>query len=178
MTKTIRVLALTLALMLLAATPAMAFGADRLKGELDGATVGFDPDPVAVAERCPDGFQWILMSAGVVHVDTLVYSGEMAMTSEHCSRWVTPPAARARGAVGAGIMVLTTPGGDELTLAYEGAFTFRGDTEVAWISKIKGTWEVVDGSGLFTGAGGAGSLHFRDETRKSLAEYSFLRGER
>ena len=141
------------AFILLAAAPAMACGGHRLKGSFEGGTVGFNPDPVAVGERCPDGFEWILASEGTMEVETRAFKGGMAVVSEHCSKWLTPPEGEAWGQIGGGLMVLTA-GDDELHLAYEGYFRFKGDTETEWVSKVVAKFRIVGGEGVFEDATG------------------------
>jgi len=154
---------LTTAFMLLAAAPAMACGAHRLKGSFEGGTVGFNPDPTAVGERCPEGFEWILDSAGAMDLKTRAFEGEMAVESQHCSRWLTPPEGKAWGQIGAGLMILTA-GDDELHLAYEGYFRFKGDVETEWVSKVVAKFRIVGGEGVFADATGKGLLFMTDET--------------
>jgi len=165
MTKRVRtILLVVVAFVLVAATPATACGPHRMKVGIEGQTVGFNPDPTAVAERCPDGFEWILQTAGTGYLKTAAYHGEVAFRGEHCSRWLTPPVDRALGQIGDGLMVLTTTDGDELWVAYEGYFKFKGDTATEWISRVKARYSVVGGTGTFEDAEGRGMMRVIDET--------------
>ncbi len=158
-----KIAVLLTAFMLLAAAPAMACGGHRLKGNYEGVTVGFNPDPDAVGERCPEGFEWILSSAGTMEVKTRVFKGDMAVASEHCSRWLTPPEGKAWGQIGGGLMILSA-GEDELHLAYEGYFRFKGDVTTEWVSKVAVHFRVVGGEGAFEDAHGRGLMFLKDET--------------
>jgi hypothetical protein len=158
-----KIAALLAAFMLLAAAPVMACGAHRMTANFEGMTVGFNPDPTAVGERCPEGFEWILDSAGIMELEMSQYTGEMAVESQHCSKWLTPPEGQAWGQIGGGLMVLTA-GDDELRLAYRGFFRFKGDTETEWVSKVVAKFRIVGGEGVFADATGEGLLFLTDET--------------
>ncbi len=164
MTLSIRkVVVLALAFMMLAAAPAMACGPRHFSGTMESLTVGFNPDPAAVSERCPEGFEWILDTAGTVEIKSRVFEGSMTLASQHCSRWLTPPGENAWGQIGAGLMILTS-GEDELHLAYEGYFRFKGDVTTEWVSKVVATYRIVGGEGVFEAARGKGLLLLKDET--------------
>jgi hypothetical protein len=148
--------------MLIAATPAMACGSHRMKAGFEGVTTLFNPDPVAVAERCPDGYQWILGTAGEGYLKTPVYRGEMTMVAEHCSRWLTEPGEVAEGQLTAGFMTMYAPTGDELWLKYRGFFHFEGDLEGEYESTVRMKYKIVGGTGVFEDASGRGFFRLVD----------------
>lgn len=140
----------------------------QLTTTFEGPTTGFITDPLAVAARCPEGFQWILQSAGSGEMVSPGYAGQFTLTTEHCSRWVTGPPDRATGKVvgriGRGLMTMTTPVGD-LTMAYDGTFVFEGDLSIsAWVSKVNSSNAIVGGTGVFAGASGHGHIAITDQS--------------
>jgi len=168
------VVVVAVAFMLFAAAPAMACGSHRLKGSFEGATVGFNPDPTAVAERCSEGYEWILQSAGTVHLKTAVYRGDATLAAEHCSRWLTPPVEKAIGQIGHGVMTLTTPDGDELRFIYSGFWNWAGGLEGEYLTVVKMHYTVTGGTGVFADASGHGRMRFLgDETD---AQWGKMRG--
>jgi hypothetical protein len=169
------ILVVAAAFMLLAVTPAMAGrGAHRMSGAFDGATVGFNPDPVAVAERCPDGYGWILQSGGTVEMRSAVYHGEAMLTAEHCSRWLTPPVEKALGQIGEGFQTLTTPDGDELWFVYSGFWKFRGDLEGEFSTTVTMRYAIYGGTGIFENASGTG--RFVLEGDQTDAQWGKMKG--
>lgn len=160
--RTHTIVLLVVAFLLIAAMPAMACGSHRMRAGYEGGTVLFNPDPVAVAERCPEGFEWILGSAGGGYLKTPVYRGEIMLAAEHCSRWVTPPGEIADGQIGAGFLTMSTPDGDELWLKYRGRFHFEGDLEGEYTSTVRMKYKIVGGTGVFEDASGRGFFRLID----------------
>ena len=122
---------------------------------VDGWETGFIPGPFIPEGRCPGGTEWILLTAGGGEADGF---GTFEYTSEHCSRVVTPTPVGAVGKLAAGIMVLMFDDG-ELVLAYEGSWKFDGDlTTGEGVAKVRQSYEVIGGTGVFEGAKGHGSM--------------------
>jgi hypothetical protein len=147
---------------------AAAADAGPLSGTLVGGTVGFNPDPAAVEARCPAESQWILYTVASVDMESDVYAGPLWATNDHCSRWIHAPKGTDNetlpGKVAAGRMVMTTPDGDTLVIATRGTFVFKGDAVnfSSFTSKVRLVFEVVDGTGIFSGATGHGAMHMVD----------------
>ena len=124
--------------MVVGAAPAAA--ANAMTAWLEGITVGFNPDPAAVAARCPAGYEWILQTAGSGELTSEAYTGPVAYSTEHCSRVLAGTlTGHAVGKIDAGVLMLVTPGGDMLHAAYRvpscSTATFRLAGAVTSISR-------------------------------------------
>lgn len=156
MTKALRVAVLLAALIVVGATPAAAGNA--MRASLEGITTGFNPDPAAVAARCPAGFEWILQTAGTGELTSETYAGPVTYTTEHCSRVLAGTLTdHAVGKIDAGLLTLSA-NGDELYATYQGTFVFNGEVGVAWRSDVSQSFVITGGTGDFEGASGHG--HF------------------
>lgn len=163
------ILLLALGLAIAVAPAASAVDAGPFQGPMDGWETGYNPDPSAVAARCPTGYQWILQSEGVVELESDVYDGQLTLVNEHCSRWTHPPSSLdysvLPGQIAAGEMVLTTPGGDTLEFATGGMFVFKGSlATMEYTTEVRLAYDIVGGSGLFEGASGHGVMLVSGET--------------
>ena len=176
--------------LVMGATPSAVADAHYMRGTLEGPTVGFNPDPTAVAERCPEGFGWIINSAGGVELpgfglvpgggflESLEYAGPFGFVMEHCSRWVTNPETSERtngrfvGDIAGGVMTLVTPEGDELYVSYEGSFRFKGDLAVGeWTSVAVLQYRILGGTGVFDGAAGSGHIGVTDSSGYGAGDF-------
>lgn len=109
----------------------------------------------------------MLLTAGGGEADGF---GTFEYTSEHCSRVVTPTPAGAVGKLAAGIIVFTFDSG-ELTLAYQGTWKYDGDlTTGEGIAEVHQSYEVIDGTGIFEGARGHGSMEGVDDFHHILMD--------
>jgi hypothetical protein len=167
-----RIAALLAALMLTAASPVAGRGA--MSASLEGSIVGFSIDPTAVAGRCPPAFpqtppEWaqaILRSAGSGTLASAAYTGPVTFTAEHCTVIVVVTEhAQAVVRIRAGLMTITTPGGDTLSLAYEAPGVFRGDLFLVGPREHvgNGPYTITGGTGVFAGATGHGHMNVQDQ---------------
>lgn len=157
MKRVIRVFAMVMALLLLAALPAAAVSAKGhgFHASVEGFETGFTPGPLIPEGRCPASSGWILESAGGGEA-----AGYGAFTWEaaHCSRVVAPIPGGAQGKMAAGVMVLSFDEGD-LTLGYTGSWKFVGDLmSGAGVAKAQQSYTVLGGTGIFDGAKGHGQI--------------------
>ncbi|MEN8113019.1 MAG: hypothetical protein ABFS21_01415 [Actinomycetota bacterium] len=160
-------LLLALGLAIAVVPAASAIDAGPMRGSTVGRETGYNPDPAAVAARCPVGYQWILSSESVIQFESDVYTGPLFATEDHCSRWLHAPKGPGYqvlpGKMGAGVQVMTTPGGDTLTLATRGTFVLKGDLSIfSYRADVASTFTIVDGTGVFEGASGHGALNITD----------------
>jgi len=156
--------ALAALLLLAAAMPAAAAGPIRATFSEPGDQIGFNPDPAAVAVRCPGGADWITSGAGPGELHSAVYSGAFTLTNEHCATLTVPGYDRGHiiGKADAGVLTITTPVG-ELHLRYRGTFVLFGDPRTgSYRSVVHLTFTVTGGTGDFAGARGHGSLKVVD----------------
>ena len=121
-------------------------------------------DPVYVAERCPEGYQWVLKTFGDGYLVSSVYEGSFEFLGEHCSRWAAAPPDNAEekfpGEITAGVITLTTPDGG-LVFVYRGTFAFRGDLSIPEFTAKVQLRLRVDGAastGVFEDLSGHGML--------------------
>jgi hypothetical protein len=162
------ILTFVIALGAMVVQAAAAVDAGPMSGTLVGGTVGFNPDPGAVEARCPTGSQWILSTVASVDMESDIYTGTLWATNDHCSRWVHAPRGTGDetlpGKIADGKMIMTTPGGDTLVLATRGTFVFRGDTVTfsSFTSDVRIVFDIVDGTGIFEGATGHGTIRMVD----------------
>jgi hypothetical protein len=156
--------ALAALLLLVAAMPAAAAGPIRATFSEAGNQIGFNPDPVAVAARCPGGADWITSGAGSGELSSAVYSGTYTLTNEHCATLTVPGYDRGHiiGKADAGVMTMHTPVG-QLHLRYKGTFVLFGDPRTgSYVSVVHLEFTVTGGTGDFAGARGDGSLKVVD----------------
>jgi hypothetical protein len=155
---------LAMLLLLVAAMPAVAAGPIRATFSEANDQIGFNPDPVAVAARCPRGANWITSGTGPGELHSAVYSGPYTLTNEHCATLIVPGYDRGHiiGKTDDGVMTLTTPAG-ELHLRYHGTFVLFGDPRTgSYVSVVHMEFTVTGGTGDFAGARGHGSLKVVD----------------
>ena len=74
--------ALAALFLLAAAMPAAAAGPIRATFSEANDQIGFNPDPVAVAARCPGGANWITSGTGPGELHSAVYSGAYTLTND------------------------------------------------------------------------------------------------
>lgn len=160
-----RAIALAIVVLLVAALPAGARNTQDVRLSYEGFTVGFNPDPGAVADRCGEGFGWILQVAGTGEMRSPHYTGPVDFFGEHCSQWVAFNPPRGVGVIGGGVQIWTTPSGDELVFSYQGGFKFEGDVDAGvWVSNVDNTYTVIDGTGVFEGLIGHGRMNVVDNS--------------
>jgi hypothetical protein len=148
MTRLFRATALTVALMLVAATPVLA-----TRGQPDhevpfgggGTTADSYGDP----GTCPPGAVWRFFSSGT---NEFTHLGHVTVDVTHCT-WVDW--ATGTGHFGPGTNTLTAVNGDTLTLSQWGTFE-SALTPDGIFSYVDLEWEVIGGTGRFEGASGTG----------------------
>jgi hypothetical protein len=156
--------ALAALFLLAAAMPAAGAGPIRATFSEANDQIGFNPDPGAVAARCPGGADWITSGTGSGELNSAVYSGAYTITNEHCATLTVPGYDRGHiiGKGDDGVMTLTTPVG-VLHLRYRGTFVLFGDPRTgSYVSVVHMTFTVTGGTGDFAGARGHGSLKVVD----------------
>ena len=131
-------LCLALAAPVAATDPEVPFG---------GHTAGTDTYLPPVG--CPAGASWLHMGDAQ---GELLHLGRVHLVNSHCT-WEDP--ATLSGHFGPGTMTLTAANGDQLVLAEQGTYTID---VVALAAYPVGSWVVVDGTGRFAGASGAGTF--------------------
>ena len=161
------------------AMPAATAHRSMLEVEFTGVGILVD-DPGYLAERCPDGFQWVYQPGGVGTLETTEFSGPVEVAGEHCSRWInkapTDPDRFYRGKVGAGVMTFASDAGD-LVITYRGMFKFRGDLSIMppeYVAQVK-LFYTIDGemsTGVFAGARGVGVANIIDKFEDRVPSFA------
>lgn len=164
-TKLLGPAALVGALMLVAASPAMAGNAmtASITADVDGIFLDqFFPE--MVEERCPPGSpQGIVRSSGSGTLTSEVYTGDVAITDEHCTLLL---AARSDGELAvayirAAVLELEAldPPGGTLTIAYSAPGVIKGDLFAGPnVHTLNGPYTITEGTGGFAGATGHGHV--------------------
>lgn len=147
MTRLLRTAALVAALMLVAATPAVATrGQPEVQVPFRAVSVGSSMDSQG-PPTCP-GAAWQFFSSGTSEATHL---GLVSLEVTHCS-WIDSPTT---GHFGPGTATFTAPNGDTLVLSQWG--TFRTElTADSFTSIVDADWIVIGGTGRFEGASGSG----------------------
>jgi hypothetical protein len=149
---------------------------------LEAEIVGFgfpNYEAAAIADRCPEGYEWIYTTVGGGEMTTAEYTGGFEAFGQHCSRWIshapTDPDRFYRGRVGAGMLTLATPEGD-LVVHYRGMFKFQGDLTIEppeFTARISLVYR-VDGdssTGVFAGASGVGVVKGVDKLEAGVPSF-------
>ena len=156
----------------------------NLEAEIGG--FGFpNYDPVAIAERCPEGFQWIYNTVGGGEMTSAEYTGGFEAFGQHCSRWISHPPTNPdrfyRGRVGDGMLTLITAEGN-LVVHYRGTFKFQGDLSIEppeFTARLSLVYR-IDGdssTGVFAGASGVGLMKGVDQLQAGVPSFiNMMRG--
>jgi hypothetical protein len=151
----LRVAAVVAALMLAGGTQAAAGNA--MSASLEGTVVSVNTDPAAVATRCPAGFNAIVQTEGSGELTSGAYTGPVDYSSEHCVRFlVVTNHELAVIKLGAGVLTIVTPDGDELHAAYTQTGVLTGG--VTGVSSNNGPFTITGGTEVFAGASGHGHV--------------------
>lgn len=153
MTKTLRVIALALMMVVLGASTASA-----TRGQPDhavpfrGSIVGLDPGPDFENPGCPaqppPAVPWRFESSGT---GNLAHLGKVDFELANCTTWYPEDDLRLEIA---GTMTFTAANGDELVIAHQATGLFvPGSATAPWTIT---EWVVDSGTGRFEGATGSG----------------------
>ncbi len=141
------ILAISMAILLGLAMAAPALAADPAR-PFGGVTFGVDS--MAPPDDCPDGSMWRYTSEGS---GTLRHLGRVTVVVTHCSRFTSPTT----GSFEHGTMTFTAANGDVLVLGQWGTFRLiDGPAGPMTSVDIDLEWEVLRGTGRFSGATGHG----------------------
>ena len=161
------VLAMALAIVPTASADGGSSRGNAFHASVDGWETGIIPGASIPEGRCPTSAGWILLTAGDGEADGL---GTFHYTTEHCAWLVETTPARFVGKLAAGIMVLDFEDG-ELTLAFQGNWRFDGNLNTGeGIGTFNQSYEVIDGTGIFAGASGHGSMDGVDDVHNILMD--------
>lgn len=139
-----------------------------MEASMEGAVVGIIEDPAAVAARCPPGApQAIVRSTGSGELTSVVYTGPVVYTEEHCTLLLAmrKDMGLIVAYIRAGEMDITTPAGDALSIAFKAPGVIYGPEGA---HRLNGPYAITSGTGIFDGASGHGHVHGLAITTVSL----------
>lgn len=162
MTKTFRVIALALLMVMLGtSTAAASRGQPDHTVPIRGSVVGLDPGPDFGNTGCPapppGAVPWRFESSGT---GNLAHLGKVDFVLANCTTWYPPLPPESELPEGDfrleidGMMTFIAANGDELVITHTAeGFFFPGSATATWTIT---EWVVADGDGRFEGATGSG----------------------